>query len=80
MTSALTKSPPDLLHRKEVERRTGLSKSTIYDKLNPKSLRFDPSFPVPVKVSDTEKGGVRWCSDEIDQYIEMRREARDQKN
>ena len=36
-----------ILRLKQVIERTGLSSSTIYDRMNSKSKRFDSSFPQP---------------------------------
>ena len=52
-----------LLTRREVERRTGLSRSTIYRKMR------DGSFPVPLKVSER---AVRWCERDIRAYVDSR--------
>ena len=52
-----------LLTRPEVERRTGLSRSTIYRKMR------DGTFPVPVKVSAR---AVRWRESEICAYVDAR--------
>ncbi|WP_371263941.1 helix-turn-helix transcriptional regulator [Nitrosomonas sp. Nm58] len=34
---------------------TGLSRSSIYARINSNSSSFDPSFPLPVKLSPTPK-------------------------
>ena len=52
-----------LLTRPEVERRTGLSRSTIYRKMS------DGTFPVPLKVSAR---AVRWREREIRAYVDSR--------
>lgn len=39
-----------VIRMKELTSILGLAKSTIYDKLNLKSKRYDPSFPKPVKL------------------------------
>lgn len=62
--SALT-----ILRRKQVEARTGLSRSTIYAKLrhNPKRPGdFDPSFPKPISVGAKAVG---WIEAEIDAWL-----------
>ena len=50
-----------LLTRREVERRTGLSRSTLYRKMS------EGTFPVPLKVSDR---AVRWRDSDIRAYVE----------
>ena len=52
-----------LLTRREVERRTGLSRSTIYRKMR------DGTFPVPLKVSAR---AVRWRERDIRAYVDSR--------
>ena len=52
-----------LLTRPEVERRTGLSRSTLYRKMG------EGTFPVPLKVSER---AVRWRESEICAYVDSR--------
>ncbi len=52
-----------LLTRREVERRTGLSRSTLYRKMR------DGTFPVPLKVSER---AVRWRESDIRAYVDSR--------
>ena len=52
-----------LLTRREVERRTGLSRSTLYRKMR------GGSFPVPLKISER---AVRWRERDIRAYVESR--------
>lgn len=46
--------------------KTGIARSTIYDWLNPKSPRYDSSFPKPRKLG---KQSVGWLESEIDEWI-----------
>lgn len=58
-----------ILRRKQVEARTGLSRSTIYAKLrsNPKRPSdFDPTFPKPVAVGARAIG---WVEAEIEAWL-----------
>lgn len=60
---------PTILRRKQVEARTGLSRSTIYAKLrrNPKRPGdFDPTFPQPIAIGARAVG---WIESEIDAYL-----------
>lgn len=62
--SALT-----ILRRKQVEARTGLSRSTIYAKLrrNPKRpTDYDPTFPTQVSVGAKAVG---WIESELDAWL-----------
>lgn len=51
------------LTRREVERRTGLSRSTLYRKMR------EGTFPVPLKVSER---AVRWRESDIRAYVDSR--------
>lgn len=58
-----------ILRRKQVEARTGLSRSTIYAKMrrNPKRPSdYDPTFPTPVSVGAKAVG---WIEAEIDAWL-----------
>lgn len=66
-------SPLAILRRKQVEERTGLSRSTIYDKLSRQSPRFDPTFPRAVQLG---ANAVGWIESEIDIWIRTRIDAR----
>ena len=58
---------PRMLPLKQVVYYTGLSSTTIYDMLDKRSDRYDPTFPVQVKLS---KGRVAWVESEVAQWIE----------
>ncbi|MCO8069373.1 AlpA family transcriptional regulator [Acinetobacter lwoffii] len=58
-----------ILKRKQVEYKTGLSRSTIYDKMNPKSPRYDKDFPKPVKLS---LNAVGWFEQDILTWLKTR--------
>ncbi|MFM1272652.1 AlpA family phage regulatory protein [Yersinia enterocolitica] len=49
--------------------KTGIARSTIYDWINPKSARYDPSFP---KQRVMGKQSVGWLESEIDDWILQR--------
>ena len=62
--SALT-----ILRRKQVEARTGLSRSSIYARLrqNPKRPGdYDPTFPRPISVGAKAVG---WIESELDAWL-----------
>lgn len=54
-----------LLRRPDVERRTGLKRSSLY-----RTMEQDPSFPRPVRISAR---AVAWSAAEVDQWIEARK-------
>jgi len=64
---------PRMLPLKEVTYHTGLSSTTIYDMLDKRSSRYDPTFPVQVKLS---KGRVAWVESEIAQWLSEKIAAR----
>ena len=59
------------LRRREVQDRTGLSKSTIYEKIK------SGEFPKPVRLGDRDARSVGWVSSEVDEWIRGRIAARD---
>ena len=71
-----------ILRRPELESRSGLSRSSIYAKLDPNSLYHDPSFPRPVKLG---MRAVGWNEKAVNTWLESRPEeaasmARGQRN
>ncbi|CAN7593997.1 helix-turn-helix transcriptional regulator [Variovorax paradoxus] len=65
--------PLTILRRKQVEERTGLSRSAIYDRMDPNSPRHDPSFPKQIKLSASASG---WVESEIETWLKGRMAAR----
>ncbi|WP_308410953.1 MULTISPECIES: AlpA family phage regulatory protein [Stutzerimonas stutzeri group] len=59
--------PLVMLRLRDVLNRTGLSRSTIYNKLDASSPHYDEKFPRQVRVGS---GAVRWIESEIDLWIE----------
>ncbi|TAN53127.1 MAG: AlpA family phage regulatory protein [Methylococcaceae bacterium] len=41
----------------------------MYDRLNPKSPYYDPSFPKPIKLGSGENPPVGWLEHEADDWI-----------
>ena len=64
---------PRMLPLKLVVHYTGLSSTTIYDMLDKRSNRYDPTFPVQVKLS---KGRVAWVESEVADWIKGKIVAR----
>lgn len=59
-----------ILRRKQVEARTGLSRSTIYGRLNPKSASYDPDFPKPIELGrGMLNPPVGWIEAEVEAWI-----------
>jgi len=66
MTNNAAAPEEALLRRQDVERRTCLGRNAIYERLNPKSPRYDEDFPKPIAVGSTS---VRWVASEVQAYI-----------
>lgn len=60
-----------LLRRKQLEQLLGISRSTIYSRLDPKSKQYDPVFPKPIQLSPTSTS-VAWIEGEAQAYIAHR--------
>lgn len=70
---AFTDLPVRILRLKQVVDRTGLSRSTIYDRINPNSKRYDESFPKPIKLSCGKEGSgaVGWLESAVNRWIKQ---------
>lgn len=66
MLSHDCESLPLMLTAREVQFQTGLSRSSLYAKLDQKSKYHDPAFPRQFKIG---LGSVRWHRDEIFKWI-----------
>ena len=67
--AAQNQSALTIIRRKQVEARTGLSRSSIYARLrkNPKRPGdYDPTFPKPISVGAKAVG---WIEAEIDAWL-----------
>ncbi|OTG77612.1 hypothetical protein B9T23_07015 [Acinetobacter terrae] len=51
----------------------GLSRSSIYDRMNPKSTRHDPDFPKAIKLGHSS----RWLLTEVQTWITSKTVSRD---
>jgi prophage regulatory protein len=64
--------PISILRRRDLESRLRLSRSTIYDKINPNSPRYDETFPKQIKLGGAAVG---WIAHEVDQWLVRQVEA-----
>mgnify|MGYP000853844023 CR=1 FL=1 len=71
MTIAITQ----IINIKQVTELTGLSRSTIYEMINPKSDYYDVTFPKRVNLTTNRVG---WVASEVNDWIESRIALRDQ--
>jgi prophage regulatory protein len=61
-----------ILRRREVEQTTGLSRSSIYERMNIRSRYYDPDFPKPVRLGQRAVG---WRASEIAAWIDSRKSS-----
>lgn len=61
-----------MLRLAELIKLIGLSRSSIYDRLNPRSKRYDPDFPRPVKLNRAS----RWLLSEVEEWIRNKMSSR----
>lgn len=62
----------NILRLPAVTARTGLSRSTLYNKLNPKSPYFDPHFPAPINLGVRAVG---WDDQSVQEWIDRQIEC-----
>lgn len=59
-----------IIRRARLEEITGLSRSTIYARINPKSPTYDPAFPRPIELGRGMKNPpVGWVESEVDAWL-----------
>lgn len=64
-----TQAEVTILRRKQVEARTGLSCSTLYERINPKHRNYDPTFPKPIELGDGKNPPVGWLESEVNAWL-----------
>lgn len=58
-----------ILRIKQVQARIGLSRSSIYARLDPKSDKYDPTFPKPIPLGNSTRPPVGWVEEEVDNWL-----------
>ncbi|WP_111894913.1 helix-turn-helix transcriptional regulator [Acinetobacter sp. MB5] len=58
-----------IINIKEVIQFTSISRAKIYEMINIDSKYYDPTFPKPVRLSESRIGWVAW---EVNQWIESK--------
>lgn len=58
-----------VLRLRQVQERLGLGRSTIYDRMSPRSPRYDSTFPKPIKLGGSAVG---WIESDICHWIDSR--------
>ncbi|MCW6567572.1 helix-turn-helix transcriptional regulator [Yersinia ruckeri] len=61
--------PLRILRMAELTKLVGISRSSIYEKLNPKSKYYDACFPKPVRLGAASVG---WRSTSVEAWIASR--------
>lgn len=62
--------PKTIIRRTQLEKKLGLSRSTIYAKLKPNPKRptdYDPTFPRPIPIGAKAVG---WIEEQVDAWVE----------
>ncbi|MHA3091018.1 helix-turn-helix transcriptional regulator [Acinetobacter brisouii] len=59
-----------ILRLKQVMALCGIGRSTIYEKINPKSKRYDESFPRPIKLS---LSAVGWFEQDVIAWLDSKK-------
>ena len=62
-----------IINIKEVIQFTSISRAKIYEMINVSSKYYDPTFPKPVRLSESRIGWVAW---EVNQWIESKIQSR----
>lgn len=60
---------PRILRLKQLSKRIGLGRSTIYDRMDARSSRYDATFPKPIKLG---AAAIGWIDSEVTAWIEQR--------
>lgn len=64
---------PAIVRMKRLKQMIPIGRATFYDWMNPASPRYDPTFPRPIRLSSSAKGGaVGWLESEVVKWIESR--------
>lgn len=74
MTNTQAVFNPRILRLKQLSERIGLGRSTIYDRMDVQSPRYDATFPKPIKLGASAIG---WIDSEITTWIEQRMTAKE---
>ncbi len=65
---------------KEFLQISGLSKSTVYLKLDKESSHYDPELPRPIKLHQSRSGAIAFVSTEVEAWMDSLIAARDQES
>ncbi|WP_405124465.1 helix-turn-helix transcriptional regulator [Pseudomonas alloputida] len=74
MMDAKAYAPMRVLRLRQVQERIGLSRSTIYDRMNVDSPRYDSTFPRPMKIGCSAVG---WLEESVNDWIRSKMDGAD---
>lgn len=61
-----------IIRMRQLTEMISVSRSTIYDWMNPRSPRYNPEFPVPKRLSKSGKSGaIGWIESEVLGWLEI---------
>lgn len=66
-TPVITKALTRVIRMPELVHLVGMSRSSIYNRLNPKSKFYDPQFPRPVKLGSSS--AIGWLLSSVLEWI-----------
>ncbi|WP_371435991.1 helix-turn-helix transcriptional regulator [Polaromonas sp.] len=64
--------PGRIIRLRELTSLIGLSRSTVYDFLSPRSPRYSPDFPKPLRLGVSPRSAIGWRLCEVQQWIATR--------
>lgn len=67
--NASVNSTSNILRLKRLKEKTGISRSTVYNKINPKSKYYDDAFPKPIRLGP---GSIGWLEAEVNAWLASR--------
>ncbi|EEM8097722.1 hypothetical protein CMV52_05185 [Klebsiella pneumoniae] len=65
----MTTQPITIIRLPGVLKRIGIGRSTVYDWMNPKSPRYDPTFPRPIQLGQKAVG---WRESDLNHWLSSR--------
>lgn len=76
----MTRQPLSLLRLPQLKALVGLSRASIYARLDSNSKYFDPSFPKQISLSPGGRGSVAWVAEEAEAWIKEQIDRSRQEN
>ena len=67
--TATIQTAPTILRRKQLEIKIGLGRSAIYERINPASTYYDPTFPKPIKLGGGINPPVGFIEAEVNAWL-----------